>query len=193
MEREIAERLVNELGNHSRIISPDKKLFLDVLVSTDIQESSRFHEVLQDKQQLAEESDSYYSLSLRRILRNSNAKRYKLSQWKKAYESFISTFSFYSSDSLSRNLRADKGIIEMMAECKEPFSLLGKFKTYDFDNSEETLFVVTRPVLVIPGVRDTNRIYGWEEANTIYEKEVGIFRNLKKIKPHEYFSYDKFN
>ncbi len=188
MEREIAERLVDELGKHSGIISPDKKLFLDVLISADIPESSRFYETLQNKQQFVDGTDQCHYLSLRKVLRNNNAKDCLLSQWKKAYESFISTFSFYSSKSLSRNLRADKGIMEMITECKEPFSLLGKFKTYDYNNHEEELFIITKPILIIPGVKDMKQIYNWEEANAVYEKEVGIFRNLKRIKSEEYFS-----
>ena len=79
-----------------------------------------------------------------------------------------------------------------MARCDEPFSLLGKFQSYDFDNPDNTSFIVTRPVLVIPGVKDMKPIHDWEEANTTYEKEIrlmGILPTQKRIKPQEYFSH----
>jgi hypothetical protein len=189
MDRKVAETLVSELGRQVRIVTPDNELFLDVLVSADVPESSRFYEVLPDKQQLVQEIGRYHYLSLRRVLRNGNARDYQISQWKKAYEAIASAFGAYSSDALSRNLRADGTLVDMMARCEEPFSLLGKFQLYDFDNPDETLFIVTRPVLVIPGAKDMNPIHDWEEANTTYEKEVGLlFRHPKRIKPQEYLS-----
>ncbi len=187
MDRKVAEKLVSELGRHGGLVTPDNELFLDVLVSIDVSQSSRFYERLSDKKQLVEETGRYHYLSLRRVLRNRNARDYQLSQWKKAYEAIISAFGAYSSDVLSRNLRADATLVEMMARCEEPFSLLGKFQTYDFDNPDETLFIVTRPVLVIPGEKDMKSIHDWEEANTTYEKEVGFFfRHPKRIKLQEY-------
>lgn len=190
MDIKIAESLLSELGRHSGIVTPDRRLFLDILVSTDVPESSRFYEGLPDKQQLVQETGRYHFLSLRRVLRNRNARSYQLSQWKKAYESITSVFGAYSSDALSRNLRTNRDLVEMMAECREPFSLLGKFQTYDFDNPDETLYMVTQPVLVIPGAKDTKSICDWETANTIYEKEVGLFlRHPKRISPQKYFSH----
>ena len=128
MDKNIAEGLVNELGRHSGIVTPERELFLDVLVSTDVPESSRFYEVVPDNQQLVQETGRYHYLSLRRVLRNGNARDYQLSQWKKAYEAVASVFGAYSSDVLSRNLRANRDLVEMMAECRETFSLLGKFQ-----------------------------------------------------------------
>jgi hypothetical protein len=192
MDKDVAEKLLNELGRHGGIVIPDYQLFLDVLISTDIPECSRFYECLTDKQQLVQETGRYHYLSLRRVIRNVNAKDYQLSQWKKMYEAVASAFGVYSSDSLSRNLRANSTLVEIMARCEEPFSLLGKFQSYNFDNPDETLFVVTRPVLVIPGLKDLEPIYDWEEKNTTYEKEVGLMGFLpilKRIKPQEYFSY----
>jgi len=192
MDRKIAETLVDELGRHGSLVTPDRDLFLNELVSVDVPYSSKFYEVTPGKQQLVEETGRYHYLSIRRVLRNRNAKDYQLSQWKKAYEAIASAFGAYSSDALSRNLRADGTLVEMMARCDEPFSLLGKFQSYDFDNPDETLFVVTRPVLVIPGVKDMKPIHDWEEANTTYEKEVrmmGLLPTQKRIKPQEYFSH----
>jgi len=108
---------------------------------------------------------------------------------KKTYEAIAFTLGEDSSDALSRNLRSEGKLVEMMTKCEEPFSLLGKFQSYDFDNPNETLFVVTRPVLVIPGAKNMKPIHDWEKANTTYEKEVGLFfRHSKKIKPQGYFS-----
>ena len=188
MERSLAESLIDELTKHLGIINPDKDLFLNILTSAEVPESSKFYEVLPNKQQLVEERKRYHYLSLRKVLRNRNAKENQLSLWKSKYESIASAFGICSSDVLSRNLRVNKDLIEMMDECKEPFSLLGEFQTYNFDNHDETLFIITRPVLVIPSV-ENRKPYNWENANTKYEKEVGvIFRHSERIKPQEYFS-----
>jgi len=83
MDKKIAETLVNEFERKVRIVRPDKKLFFDVLVSADVPESSRFYEFLPDEKQYVQEAGRYHHLSLRRVLRNANAKDYQLSQWKK--------------------------------------------------------------------------------------------------------------
>ena len=72
-------------------------------------------------------------------------------------------------------MRANKNLVEIMARNDHPFSLLGKLQTYDFGNPDEDLFVITKPVLVIPGAEDSKLIDDWEEANTTYEKEIDLF------------------
>ena len=108
MDEEIAQKLLDELGKHRSIVRPNNQLFLDILLSTDVSESSRFHEALPDRSQFVEENGFYYSLSLRRILRNKNAQNYQPLLWKKADGSIASALGFYSSDALSRNLRSNK-------------------------------------------------------------------------------------
>ena len=190
MDKKVAEKLVDELERQHRAIPIDKGMFIDILMSFPILKSSRFYEELPDKQQLIEESGRYHYFSLRRVLRNKNAKNYRLSRAKQAYEALASTLGIYSSDVLSRKLRADKELVKMIADNENPYSLLGKFKTYDFDNPDETLFIMTKPVLAIPDAKNIAKISDWEEANTIYEKEVGIFfRHPKIIKSQEYFCH----
>lgn len=190
MDEGVAETLVGELVRHSGIITLDKNLFLDLLVSTDVQESSRFYEALPDQQQPVQETNRCHYLSLRRILRNGNARNYQISRWKKAYEAFASVLGVYSSDALSRSLRANKDLIEMIAGCDCPFSLLGKLQTYDFDNSDQTLFIITRPILIIPNASNIKPIINWEKANTTYEKEASLFffKRQRRIRSQEYFS-----
>jgi len=189
MDKEIAEILIDELGRHSEMIVPDRELFLEILLKTNVPESSKFYEILHDKQQLLEETNRYHYFSLRRILRNRNARDYQLSKWKQTYEAVASALGIYSSDVLSRKLRSDKDLVGIMEESKHPFSLLAKLQTYDFDNPDETLFIITRPVLIIPDARDTKKILDWEKTNTTYEKEVGIlFRHPKRIKVVEYYA-----
>ena len=188
MYKEEANILVDSLKKHSGIIPPNSEMFFDILVNAYIPKSSRFYESLPDKQQLLEETNRYHYLSLRRVLRNRNARNYQLSGLKQAYEAIASALKIYSSDVLSRRLRADKELVEMMAESRHPFSLLGKFQTYDYDNPDERLFIETRPVLVIPDAKDITKILKWEEANIVREEEVWPFRHRIKIKPQEYFS-----
>ena len=189
MDKKIAENLINELERHSGIIRPNRDLFFNVLSSADVPESSRFYEVLPSNKQLLEESSRYHYLSLRRVLRNKNAKDYQLSKLKSVYEIITSELRMFSSDALSRKVRTNKDLINMMGECEHPFSLLGKFQTWDYDNSEGKLYSITKPILVIPEVEDMKLIYDWENENTTYKKEIGGFflRYQKRIKPQEYF------
>ena len=187
MDHRLAENLLDELAKHPEIVRVDRDLFLGVLKVAEIPESSRFHEDLPDKQQLAEGLDRYAYFSLRRVLRNRNAENYRLSAWKNTFEAVMSAFGAYSSDVLTRKIRADGEIVDMMARNEHPFSLLAKCKTYDFGNSEGRLFVVTRPVLVIPGVKDIDRILAWEEDNTAYEEEVrNFFPTNRRIRREDY-------
>ncbi|MFH1073074.1 MAG: hypothetical protein V1743_06620, partial [Nanoarchaeota archaeon] len=132
MDKRVAQFLCDELSRHPKIIKPDTALFLDLLIAADIPESKRFYEILPEHAQLVQETDQYFYLSLRRILRNKNARNYHLHGWKKAYETGASALRMYSSDALTRNLRTDEDIVELMATCEQPFSLLGKFETYDY-------------------------------------------------------------
>ena len=187
MDESLAEHLVAELKRQHPLMQPNESLFLNMLVSAEVPDSRRFYEDLPDTQQLIQESDCYHFLSLRRVLRNRNAEDYirsvlrnrnaedyRLSRWKRAYETIASALGFYSSDSLSRNLRADQAMVALMAECKEPFSLLGKLQTYDYSNADQVLFVITRPLLVIPGVNVRTFLDLWETENTTYEREVKL-------------------
>ena len=187
MEELLAEQLVAELSRHPGIIPPDKPMFLTMLVSANIPASSRFYEELPDTSQLREYTQKYHYLSLRRVLRNRNAKECQLNTWKKTYEMLASTLGLYSSDVLSRNVRTDKMLIDMMAAAKHPFSVLGKLETYDYDNPTETLLRMTRPVLVIPEAENIGAIVQWEIAQTTYEVEVGLFlRCFKQVSQRRY-------
>ena len=186
MDQEIAATLVDTLKRHSWIIPPNREIFMKVLTSTEVPDSSRFYEKLPDNEQLLKETDRYHKLSLRMVLRNRNAKDYRLSPLKKIWEDWTSTLGIYSSEVLSRNLRANSDLIDMMAASEHPFSLLGKQKTYDYSNAREDLFRATRPVLVIPGQSDIIAILDWENANIIYEKNVHT-PFPKRIRPQEYY------
>ena len=187
MEVKEAEALIFSLEKHPGIVKVNREIFLPVLLDAKLSESSSFHEDLPDTQQLAEGLDRYAYFSLRRVLRNRNAENYRLSAWKNTFEAVMSAFGAYSSDVLTRKIRADGEIVDMMARNEHPFSLLAKCKTYDFGNSEGRLFVVTRPVLVIPGVKDIDRILAWEEDNTAYEEEVrNFFPTNRRIRREDY-------
>jgi len=188
MDKGLAELLVGEFVKHCTVTQPDSRLFLDVLASAEVPDSSRFYEELPDKKQLIDDTGSYHYLSLRRVLRNANAKSATPAVWKRCVEGFATLFGIYSSDVLSRRLREDRELVHMMQSCDAPFSLLGKLESYDFDNPGEKLYVVTRPVLVIPGFACAWRVNEWEKANTTYEKEVGVLRRFKRISREKYLT-----
>lgn len=189
MEREVAEVLIDGLENHPEIIPPDRSLFMNTLTSTKVPASSRFYVELPDTQQIVQDAERHHYLSLRRVLRNRNAEKRQQSLLKQTYEVLAALVGVYSSDILARRLREDKGLVDMMARSRHPFSLLGKFQTYDLV-SPAVLFIVTRPVLVIPDAEDVSKILAWERANTTYEKESGfLFRHTKRVQAQEYFAH----
>lgn len=188
MDRGVATELVDSFEQHFLIAQPNKDLFLEKLVDCHVlPHSSRFYEELSEYRQVIPDSDGrYHELSLRRVLRNGNAENYKLSGIKKVYGGVLAALGIYSSDDLTRKIRSEPELVKLMADCELPFSLLGKFETWDSSNKEERMFVRRRPVLVIPGAHNDPAVDGWEIANTIYEMESRIFRTMKQISKERY-------
>ncbi len=187
MDRDVAEHLLSEFERQFTMVRVDENKFLNVLLNTHVPESTRFYEEVPLNEQQIEESSQYHYLSLRRVLRNRNTEGYRITPLKQLWEKFTHSRGIYSSNVLSRNLRADKVLAEIMYKNKSPFSLLGKFESYDI--SGEDLRVITRPVLIIPDVKSREIIDRWEEANKIYEEERGfLFKSRVRISPQEYSS-----
>ncbi len=171
MDRGEAEVLVEGLRKRPEFDSLDSGLFTDALESTEVPPSSRFYEETPDVQHTMRDSDRVQFLSVRRVLRNENARNYQLSLLKRGFEAAASALRVYSSDALTRRLRADNDLVKIMAECWHPFSLLGKLQTYDYSNPDSAV-ITTKPILIIPDAGDIETILRWEDANTTYEKEV---------------------
>ena len=189
MDPAVAEILFGAFEKRAGIQAPDKNAFLEMLVEAQVPDSSRFSEELPDKPQIITEADLYHCISLRRLLRNRNAKDYKLSGVKKAWETVAAGLGIYSSDVLTRKIRADPELVELMSISDSEFSLLGKIETFDYANPKEILYKKTRPILVIPDLPKAAAVMQWEEANTTYEKEVGLmFRRFKTIGKTEYLA-----
>ncbi len=189
MDRDVAEHLLSEFEKQFTMARVDENKFLNALLNTPVPESSRFYEEIPLNEQQIEESLQYHYLSLKRVLRNRNAEGYRITPLKQLWEKFTKSRGIYSSDVLSRDLRANKILAEMMYENKNPFSLLGKFESND--TSGEDMRVITRPVLIIPDVEKDGTewkiIKEWEEANKIYEEERGfLFKSRRRINPQEY-------
>lgn len=170
-----AERLINSLCVHANW-PVDENSVLESLKKVPDKETSRFHDRIHSPAQLIQEGvQRYHHFSLKRILRNELVKKYHLSPFKKKAEAIGSFLGVYSSTALSRDIRANSGLIELMDECDCSFSLLGKLRTYAFDNPYEQLFIQETPVLVIPGSENNPVVRNWERENTVYKKEVAVF------------------
>jgi hypothetical protein len=177
---------------------PKKKEFLNLLTAATITPSSlKFYDELpelpENDQCLVQQNSSNYSyISLRRVLNNARAESYQLSRWKQVWEAFIFRWGIYSSDVLTRKLRVNKYLTQVLINSKHPFSLLCKLKTFEVNHPDERLYVTERPILVIPDLLSdhTIKILSWEIRHTIYKKEVGfLFRHLRRIWPRHYFSH----
>ncbi len=191
MDRQSAETLIGELAKHEATaydrISVDRGMFINLLASTDIHNSSEFYHALPNSPQVVQEMGRYYHLSLRGVLENRNSQNHQLSCLGNALEATASFFRIYHSDALVRDLRTNRDLMKMIMECEYPYSLVGEFQTWDYYNPEETLFIKTEPLLIILQVTDQEKIREWERTNITREKEVGFFfRHRRKIKPEEY-------
>jgi len=184
MDKNIAKLLVEETEKR-RIIAlnnEQKNKLIALLESTPISDdSSRFHEIiteLPDNDVLIEDGgDRYHYIQLRRILRNKNAKDYQQSGMKRLYERAVSLFGIYDSNVLTRRIRGNKELVDMMVQCSCPFSLLGKLETWDYSNKDEKMFAITKPIFVIPNAKNTEAISKWESDNTKYESSGFLFRH----------------
>ncbi|MEK6792886.1 MAG: hypothetical protein AABX96_02745 [Nanoarchaeota archaeon] len=174
MDRALSEVLVEQFERHFKILTPDRALFIELLASTDIPESSRFSESLPHMKQTVRDGETYHNLSLRRILRNVNAYESQLSKIKGVVGSVASRLGVYHSSDLVRKIRGERELIKLMSGCPQPFSLLAKFQTYEPCGKNDNLLVTTRPILVIPGATDRKEIYDWEQSNTKYRKEIRV-------------------
>lgn len=143
---------------------------LALLRNIEMPESSRFYESFPTNSEGVPDSGRQHYFSLRRGLRNGNALTSSVPEWKKGIQKLISLTSRYSSSALTRDLRLDEEILKMMYECPEPFSLLGKLRTVDYEKSHN-IFIITRPVLIIPGQASSPVVSAWEDSHTIYRQE----------------------
>ena len=179
MDRNLAERLVEELETHPPLttnVLPNRDYFINLLVNTHVPPSSRFYEKIRENSTTIPDNakDQFHILSMRRILRNNRAIDYRLSRLKKRYESLASALGVYDSDVFTRRLRTDRDIVALMAKSAQSYTLLAKLDTYDEFSGK----VATRPLVIIPDVQDLSKILAWEDANTIYAQE-GLFGTTK--------------
>lgn len=197
IERKVAEQLVDSLSCHAGIIPVDKIKFVELLTSIDIPISRKFYVDLSDDdkcKQLLQETRRYHYLSIRRVLINKNVD-YRVSLVKKIWGKIISKIGrAWPSNVFSRNLRLNAKIAKILAESKSPYSLLVKFETYDYDNQDEVMFVISKPILAVStniNQDDIEIITEWERANTKYEKEVGFspVKYLKRISFKKYIAH----
>lgn len=188
MDRKVVERLIAELEIHpplTPIVLSNKSYLLDLLISTDMPVSRRFYEEVAPNQVSIQDdaTSQYHSFSIRRVLRNNQARGYRLSGLKRLYEGALGAFGIHDSDVLTRRLRGDRDLVRMMTEAAQhgqPHSLLAKFETFD----ELSRKVATRPLVIIPDA-SPERISSWETANTTYGRDTS--HGMVKISGRQYF------
>ena len=189
MDKDIAQKLFNELSKHEGIIKPEENIFLRMLENFEIKKSSKFYEDLPLKEQTLNElsQERYSILSLRRIMRNINAEKNSIKGLKKYWTRICSALKIYSSTDLTRKLRGEGYLINLMEESGKNgnlFSLLGKIEECDWSNQSGKLYRRISPVLIIPGFINNIRTKTWEDKNSVYEKEILMFK--RRISKKEY-------
>lgn len=182
MKRQLAEQLLEAFARHPEIVPPDRLYFLGILGA-----AKRGYESLPKNMQTHQETGKYHELSLRRIVNNHATEKPTAGQ--KIWDELTTTFGAYSSDRLCRDIAGNGDLRQLLRNSAVPVSLLAKMKTYDYNNPDEKLFIVTRPVLVVSGVEDMNPILEWERSHTRYEQETRLWVPLqRRITAEQYFS-----
>lgn len=195
MKQDVVETLISQLkANSDCPFGMNIEPLSEYLARIDVPESSRFGMDLSNSPTVTLENhgeNNYHSLKLSKLLRNVNAKNQYLSAWKSLVEATTSKLGITSSDVLSRKIRREKQFVDAMSANIDPYSLLAILESYDYNNPENQLFVMTRPILVIPYCKDhvSGQIMQWQKRNTTYSKEVSTFFPFiynKKITEEEF-------
>ncbi len=181
--------LLEALQEHPGILIPDTATFLSLLKQLEVP-LSQFSQEIPDSersQQFIPDTQKYHFVSLRRVLRNEHAKDKR--PWLQRFSGSLARhLSVYSSSDLTSSIQKDDELVALLMGSTSPYSLLGKFQTYDYDNPDETLFVITRPLLIIPSANYHVHVLNWESRHTMYEQERGVFRNPKKVTLADYLT-----
>lgn len=192
MEETDCRQLVDGLSKRIMFSDENRNAFIRALSSTFINpDSTKFYvESPYDETQQCpiEEYRKYHYLSIRGILINKNAE-WNVSLVKKVWNVFVNRINWFSK-AYSRELGINKQIARILKKSAYPFSLLVKMQTFDYNNPEETLFIITKTILIVPNAsqEDLETITDWEWKKERYEKEVGVFRQLRKSSSKEYLS-----
>ena len=149
MEREIAEKLFGELSKHLGLPSPTER-FIDVLVSVETKDSSRFYKEVPQVIQNFDEYGRSHQFSIRRILRNKNAILTPVSNLKMTWRNIVSKIGARDSNIFARDVREREELVDMMFSSLNEgyeFSLLGKLNECDYEVPPTKY--KCRPILII--------------------------------------------
>jgi hypothetical protein len=157
------------------ITKPEQRLFTDLLVATEVHQSTKFYADIQGSQEVAIRlgvtPTQYSDLSLRRVLRLYNIEpEYKMNFIKRAWGDFLSTQEAFSSNALTRSLRADIEASKELLASPWPFAVLAKLKSYSTEHSQSPRAISSKPLIVIPGIEQMGAVLRWEDRNTVQHK-----------------------
>jgi hypothetical protein len=83
-------------------------------------------------------------------------------------------------------LRDSPQVLELLANADSEYSLLLRHQMYDV-TKDEGLYVITKPLLIVPGHEDNSAVRTFEEQNTKHEFE-RLFSRRKRVSRNDYFS-----
>ena len=192
MHNSAAKKLVVCL--EERIKIPEPQNFVHLLEEVNI--CDRVYSVsLPNMEQVITEDGRYHLVSLRRVLNNNIIQSNKSGRIARAGIKFYWNWSSYNSDTLVNKIRANPEITDLMNQSKLLFSVLGKIRTYDIEDSERT-FCITKPLLIIEGLdeKGVKTVLDWENRNTKYQEDYGMKRLYfsKQIKKEDYLAAKRY-
>jgi len=154
-----------------------QELFLEILSRINMPKSAETYEIKTDQNQLIQKTKMYSYLSLKTIINNYQLKEEPLSFQKKFFQ-FL-PLQQRKENPFYTKLKENNELVNLIKKCSEPFSILAEFKTYDVGSPNEVLYILTKPILGIPGATNKSvveKIRQWEEDTLTYEIEGGLTR-----------------
>lgn len=156
MEFNYAGQLADEIVRQSTLRGLNRDELRDVLSFAPVDTNQFSNSVPENSQPVSELSHNlYHNFLVRRILVNRLAGDTPSFQ-PSLRERLFGSLARFSSDKILATL--DENILDMMQNSEFPYSVLCKIRTCDFDNSYGTFYTVYRPVLIIPGVIDVDKV-----------------------------------
>ena len=168
--------LIDALANHPGMPTFNHSVFAEVLSMTPVHQSTRFYADVPSNpgitQRVEVTSEQYTELSLRRVLRLFNLQPgYKLGLAKKLWGDCLSARGIFSSNALTRSLRADPDASKELFGSHHDYAVLAKLRTYSLTGQIETgeiTPVSSKPIIIIPGIENMGAVLRWEDRNTVY-------------------------
>jgi hypothetical protein len=190
MEQKYAKELWIGIAQHpffSFLEFPYSKEITDLLLTTDIQTGSFYHETASNEFSIElPDFERNYLLSPLGIFENNLAGDFL----EKGYMDKIYSIVRYGLNSTSpryfpENVKRERDLLALMAESSKPYTLLAKVEILDYNECDSR----ESPIIIVPDAKDTAPVREWEKNHTRKNTDLiaAYIRLMHSANPFMYF------